>query len=247
MLRAVAKQADLLNTPEAELASTDPSQKVTFFDDFLAAAIDARISSTAGSGAATEAATKVADSLSGEITLKSSTDDGINSANSTTITLDELNFKANQGGLVLETRLKIDAITVVALFVGFTNAISSTVELPLWKTADNIDSDAADACGIGFDTDGTTDEWFQGGVKATTDTAPTHSGSAPGINTYVTLRVEVSSAGAVTGYINGTAIGAATANAVTATVALTPMIVVSSRSAAQRIMTIDYIWAQQNR
>lgn len=249
MLRAVAKQADLLNTPEAELASVDPSQKITFFDDFLAAAIDARISSTAGSGTNTEAATVVANSVSGEITLKSASDDGAHSANGTALTLDQLNFKANQGGLVLETKIKLDAITAVALFVGFTDVISSTVELPIFKTdgADTVDSDADNACGICFDTDGTTDQWFQAGVKATADTDPTHSGSAPAADTYVTLRVEVSSAGAVTGYINGTAIGAATANAITATTALTPCIVVANRGAAQRIATVDYLWVQQNR
>lgn len=249
MLRAIAKPTELLNTPEAELASVDPSQKVTFFDDFLAAAIEGRISSTAGSGTGNEAATKVANSLSGEITLKSASDDGAHGANGTSLTLDELNFKANQGGLVLETRIKLDAITAVALFIGFTDVISSTVELPIYKTegADTVDSDADNACGVCFDTDGTTDEWFHAGTKATADTDPTHSGTAPSAGTYVTVRVEVSAAGAVTGYINGTPIGAATANAITATTAITPCIVVANRSAAQRIATVDYLWVQQNR
>lgn len=249
MLRAIAKPADLLNTPAAELASVDPSQKVTFYDDFLAAAIDGRISSTAGSGTSNEVATKVADSLNGEITLKSASDDGAHGANATSLTLDELNFKANQGGLVMEARLKLDAITAAALFVGFTDVISSTVEMPIYKTdgADTVDSDADNACGVCFDTDGTTDQWFHGGTKATTDTAATHSGTAPAADTYVIVRVEVSAAGAVQGFINGTAIGAATANAVTATTALTPCIVVCNRGPAQRIATVDYIWAQQNR
>jgi hypothetical protein len=61
------------------------------------------------------------------------------------------------------------------------------------------------------------------------------------------VRVEVSSTGAVQGFIDGKAIGDPVAAAVTATVALTPCIAVSSRSAAARILTIDYVWVQQNR
>jgi hypothetical protein len=204
-------------------------------------------STTAGSGTATEVATTVAASLNGEVTMKSSTDDGANSANSTTFTGINLGFKANSGGLAMEVRLKVDAITAVALFIGFTDTISTTVELPIFLVAGDIDSDATDACGVAFDTDGTTDQWFHGGVKNGTDTTPAYSGTAPVAATYVTVRVEVSSTGAVQGFIDGVAIGNPVANAVTATVALTPMVVVSSRSAAARILTMDYIKVEQNR
>jgi hypothetical protein len=227
--------------------------KFTLFDDFFGtwAIGDAgpadTWSSTAGSGTATEVATTVANSLNGAVTMKSSTDDGANSANSTLITGVNLGWKANQGGLMMEARLKVSAISVVAIFVGFTDTISTTVELPIFLAAGNLDSDAADACGVVFDTDATTDQWCHGGVKAGTDTTPAFSGSAPAADTYVVVRVEVSADGAVQGFINGKAIGDPVANAVTATVALTPCIAVSSRSAAARTMTIDYIWVQQNR
>jgi hypothetical protein len=51
----------------------------------------------------------------------------------------------------------------------------------------------------------------------------------------------------VQGFINGTAIGVPVANAVTATVALTPAIIIGNRSANQVTATIDYVWVQQNR
>jgi hypothetical protein len=237
----------------SQIGSIDKSAKFTLFEDFYGtwAIGDAgpadTWSTTAGSGTATEVATTVAGSLNGEVTMKSSTDDGANGANSTTFTSINLGFKANSGGLAMEVRLKLDAITVVALFVGFTDTISTTVELPLFLTAADIDSDATDACGVGFDTDGTTKQFFHGGVKNGTDTVPVYSGTAPVAATYVTIRVEVSAAGAVQGFIDGVPIGVPVANAVTATTALTPMVVVSSRSAAARIMTMDYIWVQQNR
>lgn len=201
----------------------------------------ARWSSTAGSGTATAVATTVANSLCGEITLKSASDDGANSANGATFTGANLGYKASQGGLMIEARVKLSAITSVALFIGFTDTISTTVELPIFLTAADIDSDASNAAGVGFDTDGTTDEFFHGGVKANTDTVPAYSGTAPVANTYFIVRAEISAAGAVQGFIDGTAIGDAVANAVTTSTALTPMITVSNRSASQRTMTIDYV------
>ena len=228
----------------------DLTAKVTWFADFLNGVVDADFSSTRGSDNTGEVATIVSNTAGGEITIKSATaDTGTHSAVCTTLTLDTLNWRADQGGLVMEARLKIDDISEAVIFVGFTDVISTTVELPIFKTlgADTIDSDAADACGIGYDIDGTTDEWYHAGVDTDTDTAATHSGSAPVDDTYVILRVEVSSAGAVRGYVDGVAIGAATASSVTPTVALTPIIVIGNRSANQVIATIDYFWVQANR
>ncbi|KKL09490.1 hypothetical protein LCGC14_2565340, partial [marine sediment metagenome] len=226
--------------------AADLTRKVTFFDDFIGT-ISTPISSTAGSGGQNEAAT-IAAADGGTVTLK--TDDDIDvdthAAVCTTMSLDTLDWSADQGGLIFETRLKINDVSEAGIFVGFTDAVSTTVEFPIYKTtgADTIDSDATNAVGIGYDIDGTTDEWFHGGVKAGTDTAARHSGTSPSDNTYVTLRVEVDSSGGVVGYIDNTAIGASTASAVTTTTALTPCIVIGNRTATQIIVTIDYFWVQ---
>jgi hypothetical protein len=224
-------------------------RRVFFFDDFLAGALDAKLSSTAGGGTGNEALTVVANSTNGTATLKSASDVSSHATQASTVTLDQLNFRADQGGMAMEVRLKIDVITNVALFVGFTDVISTTVELPVFKASasDDLDSDADNACGVGFDTQGTTDQWWHGGVKATADTAATHSGSAPVADTYYTIRVEVSAAGAVRGFINDVAIGAAVSNAVTITTSLTPCVMIANRDTAQRIATIDYLFAQQSR
>lgn len=239
--------------PVAETATVDPSQKFTLFEDFYGtwAIGDAgpadTWSTTAGAGTGNAGAVTVAASINGEVTIKSASDDGTHAQNCSTFTAINLGFKANQGGLVLEARLKISDISEAVLFVGFTDTISTTVELPIFLVAADIDSDATDACGVGYDVDGTTKQFFHGGVKNGTDTTPAYSGTAPVDNTYFTVRVEVSAAGAVTGYIDGTAIGTAVADAVTATTALTPAIVIGNRSANQVVATIDYIWVQQNR
>jgi len=61
------------------------------------------------------------------------------------------------------------------------------------------------------------------------------------------VRVEVSAAGAVQGFIDGVAIGAPVANAVTATTPLCPVIVLANRSAAAVTALVDYVWVQQDR
>lgn len=235
------------------LVGPSSQMKTRLFEDFHGtwAIGDAgpadRWSTTAGSGTSNAVATTVANSLCGEVTLKSASDDGAHGANASALTGLNLGWKANQGGLVMETRVKLDVITAAALFVGFTDTISTTVEMPIFLNGADIDSDAADACGIIFDTDGTTAQWAHGGVKANTDTTPAYSGGAPVAATYDVLRVEVSAAGAVQGFINNIAIGDAVADAVTITTALTPAIVVCNRGAAQRIATIDYIDVQMDR
>ncbi len=237
-----------------ELNELDASVKFTRVDDFFGTWLitDAAQgpgdfwSTTAGSGAGTQVATTVANSLNGEVTMKSSTDDGVNSANTTLITGINLGWKANSGGLAIEARLKVDAITVVAIVVGFTDTISTTVELPVYMNAAVSESDADNACAMIFDTDATSDFWTVSGVKATVDTTPVISALAPVAATYTVIRVEVSATGTVTGYVDGVSIGSV-ANAVTITTALTPFVAVSSRSAAQRILTLDYIKVEQNR
>lgn len=227
--------------------------KFVLFDDFYGtwAIGDAgpadTWSSTKGSGTATEVATTVAASINGTVTLKSASDDGNHGANCSTLTSINLGFQADQGGLSMETRMKISDVSEAVMFVGFTDTISTTVELPIFLVAADIDSDAANACGVGYDVDGTTKQFFHGGVKGNTDTVPAYSGGAPVDDTYFTVRVEVSTAGAVQGYINGVAIGAPVAAAVTANTPVTPAIVIGNRSANQVVATVDYVWVQQNR
>jgi hypothetical protein len=236
-----------------------PSQKFVFRDDFYGTWLITDAAQgpadfwigTAGNGTSNQTATTVAAALGGVITLKSASDDGAITANMTALTSRELAYKANAGGLAMEVRLKVDAITDVYIFVGFSDTISSTLEEPIFLNAADIDSTATDACGILFDTDGTTsDLWLHGGVKNNTDTTPAYATvapTAPVADTYVVLRVEVDTAGGVRGFVNGVPIGATVANAVTATVALCGGIWLANRGAAQRIVSIDYIQFEQNR
>jgi len=249
---AEAAVLDGLTVVTREVNELDSSAKFVLTEDFYGTWLvtDAGPadfwSTTAGAGTGNAGAVTVANSLNGEVTIKSASDDGTNAQNSSLLTGINLGWKANSGGLAIEARIKVDAITAVHIGVGFTDTISTTVELPIFMTAADLDSDATDAFGVIFDTDATSDFWTVGGVANGTDVTPVVSALAPTAATYTIIRVEISAAGVVTGYVDGVSIGSVAAG-VTVTTALTPYIVVSNRGAAQRILTVDYVKVEQNR
>lgn len=218
---------------------------VEYFTDFLGDALEDEL--LAGVGSGTGNAVAISIGAGGRAEIKTSSADAAIGANGSSLGLGALNWRADQGGLWMETRLQIDAITDVMVFAGFTDTLGSTVEAPLFLVAADFDSDATNACGIVFDTDGTTDQWCHGGVKADVDTVPDYSGTAPVAATYVTLRVEVSAAGSVQGFVDGVAIGAPVADAVTVTTPLVPIVFVANRGAAVRNVLVDYLLVQGDR
>lgn len=246
-----ATVAGVVAAPVWGLAAGNP-QQFSLFEDFYGLWVkselpnSARFSSTAGAGTGNAAAVTVAGSLNGEVTIKSASDDGTDAQNMSLLTSINTSFKASSGGLSMTARVKIDDITHSYLFVGFTDTISTTVEAPIFMNAAVIDSDATNACGIMFDVDATVKTFTLGGVKADVDTDPLVSALVPVAATYVTLRVDVDTAGTVTGYVNGVSIGSV-ANATTVSTGMTPCIAVGNRSANQIVATVDWITAKQNR
>lgn len=218
---------------------------VSYFTDFLGDALEDELMAGVGSG--TGNAVALSTGVGGRVEIKTSSADAAIGANGSSLGLGALNWRADQGGLFMEARVQIDNIADVMLFVGFTDALPSTVNAPIFLNAADIDSDAANACGVLFDTDGTTAQWAHGGVKANTDTAPAYSGAAPAAATWYKVRVEVSSAGAVQGFIDDVAIAPAKAAAVTVTTPLVPIIFAANRGGAARNVLVDYLWVQGNR
>lgn len=224
----------------------DHTPVVSWFSDFLGDALPDEV--LAGVGSGTGNAVALSAGVGGRVEIKTSSADAAIGANGSSLSLGGLNWRADQGGLMMEARVQIDNIAAVMLFIGFTDALASTVEAPIFLNGADLDSDASNACGVLFDTDATTDEWAHGGVKADTDTAPAYLGSAPEAATWYTIRVEVSAAGAVQGYIDDVPIpGGPIANAVTVTTPLCPIIFAANRGAAARNVLVDYMHVQGNR
>lgn len=169
-----------------------------------------------------------------------------------------LDWKANQGALRMEARVKMGIITNIAVFIGFTDQVAA-LEMPINSAAGahTITTNATDAVGFLFDTsDTSTDQWLLTGVANDVDaTVQSGLGAAsaallPVADTYATFGIEISTTGAATFFYNGKQVGTSMAGAVTATIALTPVIAAFNRTTtngATTIITADYINASASR
>lgn len=156
-----------------------------------------------------------------------------------------LNWKANQGGLAMEARVQISAITNISLYVGFTDQVTTlTAPITSAASANTITTNASNAVGFMFDTSMTNANFWLVGVAADVDATAQNSAIAPVAATYITLRVELTSAGVASFFINNVLIGTAMTGAVTATTALTPCVSAFTRTAASATVDIDYIIVQ---
>lgn len=157
-----------------------------------------------------------------------------------------LSWKPNQGELTFEARVKMSQITDISVFIGFTDQIAA-LEMPAYSAAsgNNITTDATDAIGFMFDTSMTADTWWLVGVANNTDATHQNSAAVPVADTYQVFRIEVSSTGGASFFINGTQVGTAMTGAATATVALTPVIAGFNRTTSGTpTLTCDYISVQ---
>lgn len=156
-----------------------------------------------------------------------------------------LGWKANQGALHAQFRIKTGIITNMAIFVGFTDQVAA-LEMPIQSAAsvDTLTTNATDAVGFMFDTAMATDTWWLTGVANDVDATAQNTGFAPVADTYETFRVGLSTAGQATFYRNGLQVGVSMPGAVTPTIALTPVIAAFNRTTANgatTIITADYI------
>lgn len=154
---------------------------------------------------------------------------------------------AAKGGLVMEARIKLAAVTSATVCVGFTD--SQSIEEPFAVSGTTVTSTASDAVCFCYDTDATTDYWYGLGVDTDVDsTGNAITDVGPTAATYQTLRVEVDKDGvSARFYIDGALKNTITAGAVTKSTALYPTIAVHNRSAAANTLSVDYIYVAHRR
>lgn len=160
-----------------------------------------------------------------------------------------LDWKANQGNLVLEARVKLSQITLISAFIGFTDQVAA-LEMPIHSaaSANTITTNASDGVGFFFDTSMTDDTWWLSGVAANVDATHQNSTFAPVADTYAVFRIELTAAGVARFYYNGALVGTAMTGAVTATVALTPVIAGFNRDTSNTpAITVDYVHISADR
>jgi len=161
-----------------------------------------------------------------------------------------LNWKANQGELVFQARVKMSTIATIAVYIGFTDQVAA-LEMPIQSAAGahTITTNATDAVGFLFDTsDTSTDQWLAVGVANDTD-ATVQSGLGissaailPVADTYAVFRIEVATDGSAVFYYNGVQVGSKMTGAVTSTVALTPVVAGFNRTTSGTpTLSVDYL------
>lgn len=162
-----------------------------------------------------------------------------------------LSWKANQGGLVFEARVKLSKILNMACFIGLTDQ-TAALEMPIHSaaSANTITTNATDAVGFFFDTSMTDDVWWAAGVANDVDATHQNLGATilPVADTYETFRIELTSAGIATFFRNNVSVGTAMSGAVTATIALTPVIAGFNRTTSGNgTITADYVYVAGDR
>lgn len=251
----------IVGIPAAELQTTDPSQKITLFDDFLEGTLDAsRWEDADGTDAEAIGPAIVANSLSGEILLTSGdVGDGGTPGNAAAlvdgaaISGKSLMWQTDSGGLVIEVKVKLTTVAESILFVGFIDEVSidSDVNLGIQAsgTADVIKTEVGDAAGIIYDTSFQTSptKFLLGSTKNTVVTTAVVHAAGPADGVYVTLRVELTAAGVLSGWVDGVAFGSSISAAITVADPLTPTVTVATNDTNESLATVDYIWVQQDR
>lgn len=229
-----------------EFKLNDPNTVVTY-DDFLGDVVADQWAFAEGTDSGTSDGAIVA-AVNGTFVLTPGDSAGTTAADAAQLTSGTLQWKANQGGLVMQVRAKLAEITSVCTFIGLTDTASLEVPIESAASVDTITTTATDAVGFFFDTDMSTDNWWFAGVANNVDATHQNVGSAPVADTYATFRIEVDSSGAALGFYNGVPVGIRMSGAVTPTVALTPICVVRPNSAAAgKLLTVDYIYVAADR
>jgi hypothetical protein len=166
-----------------------------------------------------------------------------------------LAWQANKGGLMMEARIKTDALTSRAIFVGFTDQIGA-LEMPFTLSGGSLTSNASDACGFLFDTAATAATMKLVGVANDVDATVQDLGVAElETSAWHVLRVEVDSSGNASFFVDGVQVGTAPpagtnynmATAMRATIPVTPIVAGFTRAAGTGTISLDWLRVQQTR
>lgn len=239
--------SSIVGSVPPSLVMAPSSSYVTLFDDFLAGALSDKWTISKGTDSATSDASLLADGAGGALRFTTG-DAGTGLAADMIQLTSSLNWKAVNGELIAETKIKLSAITTCYAFFGFTD--NTALEAPVISagSANTITTNATDAIGFMFDTRMATDVWWLVGVKNDVDDTSIVTALAPVAGTYVTLKVALTAAGKARFYINGTQVGAMSSAAITPTIALTPTFAVSKTSvAASMLVDMAYIGVSATR
>lgn len=225
-------------------SSLNPMRQVILAEDFLGPALPTRFTSHKGSDGACVDWVPVA-AASGKVNGVTGAGAGATMAVNGVQLDSSLNWYAQNGNLTFEALVKISAITSVAFFVGLTDQVASLI-MPWTLSVVTFTSNQSNGCGFLFDTAATTKTIRCVGVKADVDATAIDTGVAYVADTYRKLRIDVDANGNAEFFVDDVSYGVM-ANALTKTVALSPVIAGFARSAASTTLGCDYLNVSQDR
>ena len=219
----------------------------TFFDDFVGDTLDPTWVLLNGSdGGAVNPA--LGQQQYGVVVLDGG-DSGASVAADTSELALGLHWSADQGSLVWESRMHINAdVETVRMCAGLTDSIG--LEQPATIGGSDVVTQVAhDYVAFCYDTAGDTDVWFA--LSAAGQTPGTGSGATASAHTndvYQTFRIEVDAAGAQARfYIDGALVKTVTAGAITASDLLSPFVTCQSLAAETHTCDVDYVYVSAQR
>ena len=151
-----------------------------------------------------------------------------------------LNFKPSVSAVQFVARVKMDAVTNMAVFIGMHDTLASTLEMPFTLSGTTFTSTATDGFGFLIDTAATTDTIRCIGVATDTDTAATDTADAWAADTWKVFRLECTTAGSVRFYIDDVLV-ATIAACCTPTVFLCPIVAAVARTTTSKNCSVDFI------
>lgn len=232
--------ANIVHVMDSDKGSFANFKKYVFFsDDFLGDVIDDAWSAAEGNDA--QAIIATINAQAGGVVRMVTGDTAVVAESAQSLT-HGLNWKANQGGLYMAARVKLVSSTAdVCVNIGFTDTLATTtLEEPITLSGTTLTTNASDAAVFVYDTAATNDFWHLQGVKADTDTALLNSATGPTADAWQLFEVAIDTNGTASFYIDGVLKGTV-ANAVTTTVALTPVITAMARTTASKTVDVDYV------
>ena len=171
-------------------------------------------------------------------------------------------LKAADGPIVVESRFKFDSATLGSVFCGFTETLSiATPVMPAeFATATMTYNGTGAMVGMQFDTDGTTDDFravFGDAGAALTgngaDANGTRANATITADRWYIVRVEVDPSGAARCYFGDIATNSqmklikSISAGIDTSVVLFPVLMFENRSAAARVLEVDYFRARGSR
>lgn len=151
------------------------------------------------------------------------------------------------GNMAIEARIKVDNVTDVAMFVGFSETLAkATPVMPAeFATATMTYNGTGGMIGLQWDSDGTTDDWRavcgDGGAAAGGSGNGTRANSAAVADEWDVVRVELDNSGGGRVYLNGVLVKTYAAGSLTAADLFHPLVMCENRAASAAVFEVDYI------